>query len=988
MKIFRISKSGRRKLLKKTAGPSVRDYGKEILSHLVRAEEILEEERSYLAKVTRGGKDFDDDFKKNFEDEYQQLIRTLEFSHTLANLMATGDEAAWAEAKDKGITRTKFQEAKAKSSLFEYEGDESAGDSGPEPSAAITDEEIEDAKMAVMRGRDNGKIYFKTFRDSMRIDDERASLILDELERLGIVGPESSSFGVKKRDILITWEDLKSTGSESPETASPEDAPSEATEVADDGSAATDTTLEPDVSGEEEGGTGAEPVVAGDVSRVVGMFNRVDENIEMVNSEDDEYAIEGSQEFKELSKLFSILAAVGGIRLQGKEGKIIGDRLGKDFKTSPAPGPAASGYDPAEIAKKASVVNDVIYQLSFVDDRGSLDLLKNFIKYLADEIKGASSTVKLFSVSGRGGDEVLKLNSNELNSFRIMRLAYVSDFDISAYRDKIQQHYNTVISEVNQVIKFQQAFVYYVEMMAKVVRAAYRDVSYEMKSADADSATTLESVLNGLGWIGRLVENMKRRGQSSIKDWEGVKENGLEKMTPEEMESLVDENNDKFIDVAEFWKALTEEAVHGEVLSDDKEEPVKEDGTAKGDEAVREKSEPVNEIDSARMEKEQRIFDVLSGLAKKAEEDSEGHKTTESLLSFVRAAIGNKESLAVRIMFRKTDHDSLANSDLDFKSLQNAVLPMIRSINQNEGKNRKSMSDVLDRKKPEPPSSDAIPAIKILEQFLSKYEGSKESVDHASNLKAKAEELKNVVLDGHWPGISSYIGKNAEDPYLGFILSNIKSDFEKVSISLDSMTASQTAFYTLVANFISAVDKNKDISEDFMRMNGSQSSLDLNLIKRKIDGAVADYFNGVSREIDDAISRIESGDAEDAYKEIIESEYVTGCFYVYYKGPKGGKKVKSASNILKGIKQLLTNEKFQNSYFDAVEARTVKGEDGKSVSIFGSDPGFVQFMEDVILPAIASDASNGAETVNIKARGPRRQPERPPQRDGGEGGQG
>jgi uncharacterized protein YfkK (UPF0435 family) len=513
MKIFKVTGSNGKSLVKKAEGPSVRDYGRDILNHVVRAEEVLEEERRFLAKATNGGADLEESFRDKFESEYQQLIRTLEYSHTLADLMANGDERDWEFAKTHGITRKKFDAPKARPSFYDSDGD------------GVPDTPVGD--------RGTGSAEETSVDPVADSPDEVAPSIVDH---------EDGEYPDVDEDV----EDNAFTRGRDDEQ-----------DVAED-----ETALTEDIASK------ISKVSESDIYNMKSIFRDIDEHFADIdqNYRNDTHPSETSG-FENISKIFSVLYAIGVTNLELGYGSAKMKQYLKGF--SPSNPPYGGGeYSVSEIAKKANAVNQAIYRSSSeMDDIEALHFVKNMTKGINSRASAISlMDAKLNGIDDDDEDRPLILRGSAI--FNIIRLAYRADFDIESHRNRIRSHYERFISDVGQITQFQEAFVYYVEMMAKSVRAAYMDVGDAIQSASPDQVDTLEAVYGGLGWMGRLVQNMKARGTTALDEWEEVKNSGLDKMTPEEMKALVDDDNDNFVDVSEFWEAATEKAATGDIAPD------------------------------------------------------------------------------------------------------------------------------------------------------------------------------------------------------------------------------------------------------------------------------------------------------------------------------------------------------------------------------------------------------------------------------------
>jgi len=109
---------------------TVQDYGAEILKQVNNADRVLDAERQQVASMTQGGSFLDDEFRANYEKEYGHLVRTLEFAHSIADLMANQDLDQW-----KGTTKVNRKSFDNPAGVWDYDDEEGVS----EPAAAAPD---------------------------------------------------------------------------------------------------------------------------------------------------------------------------------------------------------------------------------------------------------------------------------------------------------------------------------------------------------------------------------------------------------------------------------------------------------------------------------------------------------------------------------------------------------------------------------------------------------------------------------------------------------------------------------------------------------------------------------------------------------------------------------------------------------------------------------------------------------------------------------
>jgi len=113
----------------------IRQGGSALLRHVEQAYEVLKKERSHLNRVTKGGSAISEELANKHSADWQRALRGLEFLHTLAQLCANGNQAAWQQAESEGITRTQFESGE-KPKLWKSPPKPSAPPPSPVPATA------------------------------------------------------------------------------------------------------------------------------------------------------------------------------------------------------------------------------------------------------------------------------------------------------------------------------------------------------------------------------------------------------------------------------------------------------------------------------------------------------------------------------------------------------------------------------------------------------------------------------------------------------------------------------------------------------------------------------------------------------------------------------------------------------------------------------------------------------------------------------------
>ncbi len=625
MKIFKLSDSGKQLVKIAEAPSSVGEYGRKIFDYVVKAEDVLEEERRHIANITKGGKNLSDDFKTNFENEYSQLMRTLEFSHTLADLMANGGVDAWEDAKANGIKRKKFDSKRGSNALQADEDAEYVSDSAEQPK----EESLTNTNDSTQSNGDPLKDVTRSPSDSGRpspssVETDRQSPIPSREFWEGLEENQREDF-IRRRGGMLSQITTKTVS---------------------------------------------------DVGRRIDDIVETAKNIEIR----DTLTTMTDRGLEDVIKAVSLAVAFFG-------GDYLGDEL-KSKELSDINGVTQENFDKNVFIEAANrsqkVVWDIIFEASSLKEGDKNEALQKNLEHMIATAKSKSAYEILVA-------EFKNINRAQSIAFKFMKIADSSGFDLSQYKDKIQTHYQAFLAQTQETIELQKAFVYYVDMMARVVSNAYKAVSAEVETQGEESP--LANVQDGLKWMGRLVQNMQARGENAIDDWESVKESGLSKMTADEMASLVDDNEDGMISIDEFFQAATDEAVSEESVSLINEKETTEEPEPADEDVVEDEAQP-----NANVNLQLALFDSLFEQARNAVAGDED--TTERrgrLRAFAKRLIDKSDAEAARHIASQLALGSFSGSDPNLDNFYRLIFPIHIKDNLLKEENAQKIRSGLER---------------------------------------------------------------------------------------------------------------------------------------------------------------------------------------------------------------------------------------------------------------------------------------------------
>jgi hypothetical protein len=776
MRMFRLSESGRQ-FIKLAKAPTVKQYGDKILDYVVSAESVLEEERRHIASITNGGKSLSDEFKRKFEAEYSQLMRTLEFSHTLADLMANGDEETWAQAKEQGIKRKKFDGERR--GAFDYDGD------GIPDTPAMT-------------------------------EDPQSPVTSPESEKTEPLG-----------------DDLSAPVPSYDPNASPSDRP--------DPSLSTENRPVPKLKGDQGLKTVRSPRGRYISPRTILLLDEKSIN----NALSGEARLMEETSFSNLMKSSDLASLISAAAISIAGGSVLPKQLiAKELTSVGAVEFGEDGsYDMKELLSVANEAQGVLYD-TLEKNGGNFATVKNIIAEIGEYVTAGKNVDKS---TGKSLYAALRSRVNPATAadkFKFVKMADAQSFEIEKYRDRIQDHYNTFVQETSETIELQKSFVYYVDMMAKVVKRAYDAVN---ASVAEDQDSPYVPVLDGLKWMGRLVQNMKARGDSAVDDWEKVKESGLTKMTAEEMAELVDENDDGFVTVDEFFTAATDIAVDGHIdevaLTDDISEAEEYPGETSGESSVEETS--VTEEPSTppidRM-KEEGTFNVLISLGKAAY-TGDGNPDKEAIVKFAQAILNSRDTYAAKLIANDvvglgSGQHSLANEDSFFMQMnQHAKYAIDREDDLRDKLNR-----FIEYKEENPEEGAAPEDVRFADDDFAYLE------KEVANAIAVAEKNKEQLPEEPSPE------PIAEESVSEDVVEEISEKQRYVNNALQGLND----ISTYIGNIGNSGSLEFMLTEEFYSLLRSIYRVDKNLVQAAASGDV----DAAKQVINNIYNKIEDGDEE------------------------------------------------------------------------------------------------------------------------------
>jgi len=142
------------------------------------------------------------------------------------------------------------------------------------------------------------------------------------------------------------------------------------------------------------------------------------------------------------------------------------------------------------------------------------------------------------------------------NIFRAIRLrvkalktlsrfaAYVSGIKIARtgnkYEKMLTDVYSDALREAEEHERIEKAFSVHVAKMIESIQDSYNRIitTIDTYRDDPDMTDYLNDVISGLKWMGQIASVMVRRGEESQKAWNDVVDNGLRKMSNQDMENL------------------------------------------------------------------------------------------------------------------------------------------------------------------------------------------------------------------------------------------------------------------------------------------------------------------------------------------------------------------------------------------------------------------------------------------------------------------